>query len=180
MLRRLRSLILILLFALAGALLGRIAAEVRRRQEAGEDPADIDIRTIRIRPADLVPGLVAAVRVHDQPWSWLRIPSWLAAFSVNLAVAAVGGDLSRFRDMAERYAFGLAGIGDDGDDPVTYETYTSYETYETASAPPATSTTAAEAAQAAEATNTWTVPEGGLPQRDEAEEPPAGFTPFRE
>ena len=110
MLRHLRFLCFVLLAALAGAVAGRVAGEVRRRTEAGEDPMDIDITTISLRPTDLVPGLVAAFRVRDTPWSWLHIPSWLAAFGVNFGVAAVGGDLSRLREMAERAAFGVAGI----------------------------------------------------------------------
>ena len=110
MLRRLRFVLFIAIAAIAGALAGRLAAEFRRRTEAGEDPMDIDITSISLRPSDLVPGIVAAFRVRDTPWSWLHIPSWLAAFGVNLGVAAVGGDLGRLREMAERAAFGVAGI----------------------------------------------------------------------
>jgi hypothetical protein len=119
---RLRLIVFVLIAAVAGAVAGRIAAEARRRAEAGEDPAGIDIRSITLRAQDLVPGLVAAVRVRDKPWSWLHIPSWLAAFGVNFGVAAVGGDLSRLRTMAERAAFGMAGIEVPGDDePEAYE-----------------------------------------------------------
>ncbi len=110
MLRRLRFVLFVALGAVAGALMGRLAAEFRRRTEAGEDPLDIDITQLTLRPSDLVPGFVAAFRVRDAPWSWLHIPSWLAAFGVNLGVAAVGGDLGRLREMAERAAFGMAGI----------------------------------------------------------------------
>ena len=42
------------------------------------------------------------MRVRDRPWSWLHIPSWLAAFAVNFAVAAVGSDLQKLREMAEQ------------------------------------------------------------------------------
>ena len=110
MLRRLRFLLLIAVAAVAGAVAGRVAADVRRRREAGEAPAGFDLARITVRAQDLVPGLVAAVRVRDQPWSWLHIPSWIAAFGVNFGVAAVGGDLSRLRGMAERAVFGLAGL----------------------------------------------------------------------
>jgi hypothetical protein len=40
-----------------------------------------------------MPGLVAALRVHDRPWSFLHIPSWLAAFTVNFAFTALGREL---------------------------------------------------------------------------------------
>lgn len=199
MLRRLRTLVLVLLFAVAGAALGRIAAEIRRRQEAGEDPADIDIRQVRIRLADVVPGLVAAVRVRDQPWSWLHIPSWLAAFAVNLAVAAAGGDFSRLRDMAERYAFSMAGIElpRDDDAPIDYEVYETEETRYASTAyaperdpdPPRTETRPADSPQAAETGagdaetgTTWTIP--GAERRESEPDRPGGsaggFTPFRD
>lgn len=121
MLRRLRFFVLVLLAAVAGALAGRVAAEVRRRSEAGEDPLDLDLAAIRLRPADVIPGLVAAFRVRDAPWSWLPIPSWLAALGVNLVMAAIGGDLTRLREMAERAAFGMAGIEFPGTPAVTYD-----------------------------------------------------------
>lgn len=110
MVRRIRSVVFVLIAAAVGAVLGRLIAEARQRQEAGEDIAAIDVREIRVRAADLVPGLVAAVRVHDQPWSWMRIPSWMAALSVNMAVGAVGGNIARLREMGERAAFDLAGV----------------------------------------------------------------------
>lgn len=102
--------LLILIAAALGAVLGRVALEVRQRVEAGEPPETVDLRRVTVRIQDLVPGLVAAMRVRDVPWSWLHIPSWLAAFAVNVAVAAVGGDLSRLREMVERAAMGAAGL----------------------------------------------------------------------
>ncbi|MDA0270240.1 MAG: hypothetical protein O2798_08860 [Chloroflexi bacterium] len=110
MIRRLRTFLLIAIAAVLGAVLGRVALEMRQRMDAGEPPESIDLRRITIRVQDLVPGLVAAMRVRDVPWSWLHIPSWLAAFGVNLGVAAFGGDLSRMREMVERAAMGMAGI----------------------------------------------------------------------
>ena len=106
---RIRFLLFIAVAAIAGAVAGRVAAEVRRQQEAGE-PLNLSLSDVKIRVQDVVPGLVAAARVRDTPWSWLHIPSWLAAFGVNFGVGAVGGDLSRIREMAERAAFGFAGI----------------------------------------------------------------------
>jgi len=32
--------------------------------------------------------------VRDRPWSYLHIPSWLAAFAVNLAVGALAQELA--------------------------------------------------------------------------------------
>lgn len=123
MLRRIRAVLMVLVFATIGAVVGKVIAEVRRRQEAGEDVSGIDVREIRVKPADLVPGLVAAVRVHDQPWSWLRIPSWMAAMIVNAAVGAVGGNIARLREMGERAAFDLTGVdlsGREGDESLRY------------------------------------------------------------
>ena len=207
MMRRLRTIVLVLLFAVAGAALGRVAAEIRKRQEAGEDPADIDIRQVRIRPADVVPGLVAAVRVRDQPWSWLHIPSWLAAFAVNLAVAAAGGDFSRLRDMAERYAFSMAGIElphEDEHEPSGYGVYGASEARftstayapesdpETRSATPMSDPSAGPSAPASTPTEaetedgtTWTIP-GTERRGGEGDRPggpsgsTGGFTPFRD
>jgi hypothetical protein len=187
MFRLLRMIILVAIFAVAGAVLGRVAAEVRRRQEAGEDPADIDFRSIRVRPADIVPGLVAAVRVRDRPWSWLHIPSWMAAFGVNLAVAAAGGDFSRFRQMAERAAFSMTGIEFPGDDQ--HEDYDVYETYETRYASTAyapegdpEAATDAEPPSGAQEGTTWTVPGSEQPreERERSGGSAGGFTPFRD
>ncbi len=110
MLSRLRTAFLVLIAAIGGAVLGRVILEARRRQEAGLDPTDIDIRRVTLRPQDLVPGIVAALRVNDAPWSWLHIPSPLAAFGVNLGVASFGGDLSSLREAVERAASGALGF----------------------------------------------------------------------
>lgn len=110
MLRRLRTAVFVLVAAALGAALGRVVLEARRRQEAGLDPMDIDIRRVTLRPQDLVPGIVAALRVNDAPWSWLHIPSPLAAFGVNLGVASFGGDLSSLREAVERAATGALGF----------------------------------------------------------------------
>lgn len=110
MIRKLRSLIIIVIAAALGAVLGRVVLEVRHRIDAGEPPESVDLRRVTVRIQDLVPGFVAAMRVRDVPWSWLHIPPWLAAFVVNLGTAAVGGDLSRLREMVERSAMSLAGM----------------------------------------------------------------------
>lgn len=113
MFRRLRNLILIVLAAGVGALVGRWIAEVRARLDAGDDPMAIDLHDLQIRPQDFVPGVVAAFRVGEPPWSWLHIPAWLAAFGTNFAAAAVGGDLDRLRQMAEDRALGALGLDAD-------------------------------------------------------------------
>lgn len=110
MLGRLRTALLVLMGAAAGAVMGRVVLEARRRQEAGLDPMDLDIRRVTLRPQDLVPGIVAALRVNDAPWSWLHIPSPVAAFGVNLGVAAFGGDLASLRQAVERAATGALGF----------------------------------------------------------------------
>ena len=110
MLGRLRTSLFVLIGAAAGAVLGRVVLEARRRQEAGLDPLGLDVRRVTLRPQDLVPGIVAALRVNDAPWSWLHIPSPLAAFGVNLSVAAFGGDLASLRQAVERAATGALGF----------------------------------------------------------------------
>ena len=110
MLSRLRTAFFVLVGAVLGAVLGRVVLEARRRQEGGLDLMDIDIRRVSLRPQDLVPGIVAALRVNDAPWSWLHIPSPLAAFSVNLGLAAFGGDLASLRQAVERAATGALGF----------------------------------------------------------------------
>jgi hypothetical protein len=95
MLRRLRVVLIAVGFAALGAMAGRVAAELRRRHELGE-PLEVTPEVVTPRPQEIVPGLVAALRVHDRPWSYLHIPSWLAAFWVNFAFSALGRELRPF------------------------------------------------------------------------------------
>lgn len=97
--RRIRNIVLALAFAALGVSAGRFVADSRRRAEAGEpfEPHFDAVAMPGVR--DLVPGLVAALRVHDRPWSYLHLPSWLAAFAVNFVVAAFGRDLPFLRAL---------------------------------------------------------------------------------
>jgi hypothetical protein len=99
--KRIRTIVLIILAAVLGALAGRAFAEMRERREAGLDPAGLDPSRIRLRPQEVVPGVVAGFRMGDAPWSWLHIPGWMAAFAVNFAGVALSRDLQRFRDVLE-------------------------------------------------------------------------------
>jgi hypothetical protein len=92
MLGRLFGILFALLAAVAGAVLGRMAADVRRQSEAGE-AVRVQAESASLRPRDVMPGLIAALRVHDRPWSYLHIPSWVAAFGVNFAFAALAHEL---------------------------------------------------------------------------------------
>ena len=89
MLRRLYPLLLIALGAIAGALAGRITAELRRRAETGEELSgaldQISLNPRTLSPRELVPGIVAAVRVRDVPWCYLNLPPWTAALAHELA-----------------------------------------------------------------------------------------------
>jgi len=113
MLRRLRSFVLIAIAAIAGAVCGRMFAQMRAARLDADAFGGAD-RGIRLRPQDLVPGVVAAFRVSEPPWSWLHLPGWLAAFGVNFAAAALAGDLGRLREMFES---GGISLGDSWADP---------------------------------------------------------------
>jgi hypothetical protein len=97
---RIRSFVLILVGAVLGALAGRAFAQARRQQQAGE-PVNVDPASLRVRPPEVVPGIVAGLRMGEAPWSWLHVPGWFAAFTVNFAGAALAGDFGRLRDMLE-------------------------------------------------------------------------------
>jgi hypothetical protein len=92
MFRRLFAILFALVAALAGAVLGKVVADARRQSEAG-DEMHLDMDVTALHPRDVMPGLIAALRVRDRPWSFLHIPSWLAAFSVNFAFAALSHEL---------------------------------------------------------------------------------------
>ena len=110
MLRRLRSLLLIALGAVAGALAGRLAAELRRRSEAGEELGgalnSVSLNPRTLSPRELVPGIVAAVRVRDVPWSYLHVPSWLAALAVNFGAAALARELAQLSELTRGGGWG--------------------------------------------------------------------------
>ena len=95
MLRRLRAALLTVLFALLGAAAGRVAAELWRRQQLGE-PLEVEWEHVAPRPQEVVPGLVAALRARDWPWSFLHVPPWLAAFSASFVFAVIGRELQPF------------------------------------------------------------------------------------
>ena len=92
MISRLLAIIFAVVAAVLGAALGKAAANARRQAQAGE-AVRLDIEAVSVRPKDVMPGLVAALRVRDRPWSFLHVPSWFAAFAVNFAFAALGREL---------------------------------------------------------------------------------------
>ena len=107
MLGWLRSVVLTIIFALLGAAVGRAFAEQRRRAEEGEPDlldegpeAVLEITLAQPTVQEIVPGLVAATRVRNRPWSFLGIPPWAAAFAVNFLIAAMGGSLSEALERA--------------------------------------------------------------------------------
>lgn len=110
MLRRLRTVLFVIVAAALGAVLGRVALQARHRMDAGEPLGDIDLSQVQPRLTDVIPGLVAAFRVKDAPWSWFHIPSWLAAFAVNFGVGAAGSDIAALKARAERMAFDAVGL----------------------------------------------------------------------
>lgn len=108
--RRLRSIIYVLVAAVLGAVVGRLAFQARERIDAGQPATSVNLAAAQPRVQDVIPGLVAAFRVQDAPWSWFHIPAWLAALGVNAAVGAVGGDFASLRERAERMVFEFAGL----------------------------------------------------------------------
>ncbi|MCY4616392.1 MAG: hypothetical protein OXC71_08400 [Chloroflexi bacterium] len=92
MIRFLRRSILVIVYAVLGAVAGRVAMDLRRRHAEGE-PLQVKLDASSLRPQEIIPGLIAALRVRDRPWSYLHIPGWFAAFTVNFAVSALGREL---------------------------------------------------------------------------------------
>ncbi len=92
MIRFLRRSILVIVYAVLGAVAGRVAMDLRRRHAEGE-PLEVKLDASSLRPQEVIPGLIAALRVRDRPWSYLHIPGWFAAFSVNFAISALGREL---------------------------------------------------------------------------------------
>ncbi|MBM4415950.1 MAG: hypothetical protein FJ035_06845 [Chloroflexi bacterium] len=78
--------------ALLGAVAGRVAAATREQAAAGR-PLRLQAAQITVRGRDVVPGLVAALRVNDRPWSYLGVPAWLAAFVVNFSLIEANREL---------------------------------------------------------------------------------------
>ena len=109
MFRRIRGFIFAIAFAVLGAVLGRVVARLRRQAQAGE-AMRLDMDAITIRPKDVIPGIIAAMRVRERPWSFLHLPSWLAAFSVNFAFAALAREFGPLMDA-------LRGGGDEDEWP---------------------------------------------------------------
>jgi len=96
--RWIRAGLRILLWAMLGAIAGRVVGDLRTRGRDGREPT-LDLASAAIRPPDVVPGLVAAVRAREWPWSILHLPAWSAAFLVNFALAAFGRELSPLRRL---------------------------------------------------------------------------------
>lgn len=92
MIRSVRRAVMVMVYAVVGAVAGRIAVDLRQRHLRGE-PLEVKLDASSLRPQEVVPGLIAAMRVRDRPWSYLHIPGWFAAFAVNFAVAALGREL---------------------------------------------------------------------------------------
>lgn len=92
--RRIIGILFAVVAGVAGAFAGRYVARMRREAAAeyvAQPPPEAD--EPMLRPRDVIPGLIAALRVHDKPWSYLHIPAWLAAFAVNFGLAAMGREL---------------------------------------------------------------------------------------
>lgn len=173
MLRRLRTALFVLIAAALGAALGRLALDARKRVDEGGSPTDVDPTQIRLRPQDVIPGLVAAFRVTDAPWSWFHIPPWFAAFAVNFGVGALGGDLAKLKEQAERTAFELVGLdardfGMGGDEEPEFTTTLEGELGNTPAPPPpppptSPSPSSPPPSPGPGASGSWPVPPTGTP-----------------
>ena len=92
MIRRLRLLLIVVLFGVLGAVAGRVAGELRRQQPSGGMP-QLSLDRLNLKPSDVAPGIVVATRMGSPPWSWLHVPPWLAAFAVNFALGAFSDEI---------------------------------------------------------------------------------------
>lgn len=106
--RFIRTILGALIAAALGVVLGRLVAGLRREAQ-GEAAMAFDAAALVPQPQDVVPGLVAALRVSDAPWSALHVPPWLAAFAVNFALTALGSEIAPLLRT-----FGIG--GDDADE----------------------------------------------------------------
>ncbi|MYD66209.1 MAG: hypothetical protein F4X26_09580 [Chloroflexi bacterium] len=97
MIRSVRRAVMVMMYAVVGAVAGRVAMDLRQRHLRGE-PLEVKLDASSLRPQEIVPGLIAAMRVRDRPWSYLHIPGWFAAFAVNFAVSALGRELRPIDD----------------------------------------------------------------------------------
>jgi len=99
-----------------GAAAGRAFVDLRKQQEAGEQPTvpSMSLDRISVRPQDVVPGIIAAMRVTNRPWSWLHIPPWIAAFAINFGLVAFARELGSLRGMSMG---SIPGMGDAESDP---------------------------------------------------------------
>lgn len=109
MLAKLRQFVIAVIFGVLGAVVGRLVSDFRRQQAAGEPPSPPNLDGIDIKPQDVVPGIVAAMRVTSRPWSWFHIPPWLAAFAVNFCVVAFAGELRSIERMGRDALGGMTG-----------------------------------------------------------------------
>ncbi len=109
MLAKLRQFVIAVIFGVLGAVVGRLVSDFRRQQAAGEPPSPPNLDGIDIKPQDVVPGIVAAMRVTNRPWSWFHIPPWLAAFAVNFSVVAFAGELRSIESMGRDALGGMTG-----------------------------------------------------------------------
>lgn len=122
MFRRLSQLIVAVAFGVLGAAAGRAFVDLRKQQAEGEQPTmpSFSLDRINVRPQDVAPGVVAAMRVTSRPWSWLHIPPWLAAFAVNFGLVAFARELGSLRGMSMSAIPGMEGVESDlpwGDGP---------------------------------------------------------------
>ena len=99
MIRSVRRALMVMVYAVLGAVAGRVAMDLRQRQLRGE-PLEVKLDASSLRPQEIVPGIIAAMRVRDRPWSYLHIPGWFAAFAVNFAVSALGREFRSPTDDA--------------------------------------------------------------------------------
>ena len=117
MFRRLSQFIVAVTFGVLGAAAGRAFVDLRKQQQAGEESTlpTLSLDRINVRPQDVAPGVVAAMRVTSRPWSWLHIPPWLAAFAINFGLVAFARELHSLRGMGMGAIPGMD--GGEGDPP---------------------------------------------------------------
>ena len=167
--RLIRNLIATLIFAVLGAAAGRWLSAQRRGETAS-----FDLAALRPTVREVMPGLIAALRASERPWSYLHLPGWLAAFAVNLATGAFASELAPWLR-----ALGINGGSNEASDDLDGRDDRGDGAFGAGfEAPEPWSTSASASASSTRSTVRTEVWTSEVPLASETPEPTPGFRPF--